>query len=242
MSFWDDLFKAAPTVQSDEIDCLNKANASPQVKSIDDLILERTKNWKPTGYFTPAEVQTLLATLEAEVQKVGIALRDAPMSTGDARAVKDMAFADILRKYTDKKKVFEDAVAQANANGTRAINAPSLKDFVLGAMRAISDGYVTAAVLSCRETGFEKVLQGAYNAMVAIGGVTYHVLGVAVEAGEAVVDALTTSAKIVAWIAKVAPWAAIGVGGYVGWRVIKKSKRFGLVSADHGGANAIDAG
>jgi hypothetical protein len=160
-----------PFANAEEVACLKRANASTQVAAIDKMIEDLGKNWKPTGYFRPAEVQSVLNVLAVEVDAVGKILAAAPLSTSDAAAMKAQAFADVLRKYTDRSKYYVTAIATANSSGIKAINAPGLKDFVIGSMRAISDAYVTASVLQCRQGWVEGILDRAYKAMASIGGV-----------------------------------------------------------------------
>lgn len=214
---------------SDEVACLNRANSSAQVMAIDGLISDLNKNWRPTGYYRPADIEGMLATLAAEAQNVGAAIAAAPLSTNDAQAVKDQAFEDIMRRYKDRSQGFERALATAKQTGATAINAPGFKDFVIASMRAISDGYVTATVLQCRQSWLEGALDRSYKAMAAIGAVAYRIVGVVVQAGENIVDATETLARVVAFLAKFAPYAAVGLAGLWGYTTVRKHGIRGLI-------------
>lgn len=209
---------------ADQVSCLNKANASPQVVAIDNLVTNLAKTWNPTGYYRPADVQSLLDMLATEAESAGAALASAPMSTGDAQQAKDMAFDDMLRRYKDRSQAYVKAIADAKASGATAINAPALKDWVIASMRSISDAYVTATVLQCRYSWAEKWLDRAYKGMAAIGAVAARILGVAVKVGESVVNAIDNAGKIAAVIIKYAPFAAVGLGGYILYKMAKKRK------------------
>ncbi len=214
--------RLARMLSGGELECLNKANNSPQVAAIDKLVTDLSKNWRPTGYYRPADIQGVLAVLESEAQAVGTAIASAPMSTGDARSVKDQAFADILRRYTDRSKGYLQAIADAQRSGATAINAPGFKDFVIGAMRSISDGYVTAAVLQCRQTWLESILDRGYKAMATIGGIAAKVGGVVVDVGESVVNAVDSAFSIAKFLIRAAPFIAIGLVGLIAYSVVQR--------------------
>lgn len=207
---------------SDQMACLNKANASPQVSGIDAIISNLAKNWNPTGYFRPVEIQSVLDMFADEAAAAGAAVAGAPSSTSDAASAKAQAFEDMLRKYKDRSQAYVQAIAQARAKGATVINAPAFKSFVLSAMQSISDAYVTATVLSCRQTWIEKWLDRAYRGMAAIGAVAFRLLGVAYKVGEGVVDAIDTAGSLAAKIIKYAPYAAAGIGAYLLYSFVKK--------------------
>jgi hypothetical protein len=207
---------------SDEQACLNKANASPQVAAIDAEIDKLSKGWHPTGYYSPADVQNILAVFADEAEAAGAALASAPISTGDASQVKAQAFADLMRKYSEPSKGYENAVIAAKSAGSNAIDAPGFKDWVIRSMRAISDAYVTATVLQCRQSWVEKWLDRAFRAMMAIGAVVWRVGGVAANLAVNVVKAVESAAGIVGALIRIAPFAAVGVGAYFLYTEFKK--------------------
>lgn len=205
-----------------EIGCLNKANASPQVIAIESVISNLAKNWHPTGYFRPADIQQVLDMLADEAAQAGAALAAAPLSTGDAESVKRQSFEDMLRRYKDRSQAYVKAISDARASGATAVNAPAFKSFVLGAMQSIADAYVTATVLHCRTTWIERWLDRAYRGMAAIGAVVAKIGGVVLKVGEAAVNAIDTAGSIAATIIRFAPWAALGLGAYMAYGFIKK--------------------
>jgi ribosomal protein L17 len=208
--------------QSDEISCLNKANASSQVMAIDNIVTNLAKNWHPTGYYRPAEVQTLLDMFATEAEQAGIALRDAPLSTSDARELKAQAFKDVVRRYLDQSQAYRQALKTAKTAGSNAIDAPGLKNWVIGSMRSISDAYLTATVLHCRQSWLEKWLDRAYRGMAAIGGVAFRILGVAANLAINVVEAAEKAIGIAGVIIKYAPYVGAGLGAYLLYNFVKK--------------------
>lgn len=215
--FIDDLKTRLQT--SDELACLKRANASPQVVAIDVLIDRLAKSWHPTGYYRPSEVQTLLDTLASEAADAGAALAAAPLSTSDAEAIKQMAFNDMLRRYKDRSRAYERAVVEAKQKAANVINAPALKDWVISSMRSISDAYVTATMLHCRQSWVETWLDRAYRAAVAIGAVAARILGIVKKLGEAAVDAVDKAGDLLAFLIKYGPYA---LGGLVLYNLVKK--------------------
>jgi hypothetical protein len=207
---------------ADQMACLNKANASSQVVAIDGIISNLAKNWRPTGYYRPAEVQQLLDLFATEAEQAGAALAAAPLSTSDASEAKAQAFEDIGRKYVDQSQAYKRAIAEAKAKGSNVIDAPGLKDWVIRSMQSLSDAYVTATVLQCRQTWVEKWLDRAYRGMAAIGAVAARIVGVAANLAINVVKAAESAVGIAGVIIKYAPYAAVGLGAYLLYNFVKK--------------------
>lgn len=207
---------------SDQMACLNKANNSSQVKAIDAIVDNLSKNWHPTGYYRPAEVQSLLDMFATEAAAAGAALAAAPDSTSDAASMKREAFEDVGRKYQDQSQAYKRAIAQAASKGSNVIDAPGLKDWVIRSMRSLSDAYVTATVLACRQTWIEKWLDRAYRGMANIGALAAGIIGVAANLAINVVKAAEATIGIAATIIKYAPYAAVGLGAYLLYNLVKK--------------------
>lgn len=169
---------------SDELRCLNLANASPKVVQLDDLISRLAKNWRPTGYYLVTDIEKMLAVFATEAEAAGKALSQAPNSTSDAESAKRQAFVDVIRRYRDRSYAYERAVAQAKSEGTRIIDAPSFRDWVIGSLRSLSDMYVTAAVLHCNFSTIERVLDTAYRGMAKIGEIAYGIGSAAYDAAK----------------------------------------------------------
>jgi hypothetical protein len=211
-----------PGQQSDELACLNKANASEQVRAIDAIVTNLARNWKPTGYFRPADVQSLITMFSDLAADAGAALAAAPLSTRDAESMKREAFEDVARKFVDQSQAYKRAISEAKAKGSNVINAPGLKEWVLRSMRSISDAYVTATVLHCRQTWIVKWLDRAHRGMAAIGEVVWRIGGVAANLAINVVDAAGTAFDLAGKVIKYAPYAAAGIGAYMLYTFIRK--------------------
>ena len=207
---------------ADQMKCLDRANASTQVRAIDSIIGNLAKSWHPTGYYRPAEVQSLLDLFATEAAEAGKALAAAPLSTSDAESAKRQAFEDVGRKYLDQSQAYRRALADAKSKGSNVIDAPGLKDWVIRSMQSISDAYVTATVLQCRQSWIERWLDRGYRGMAGIGAVAARIIGVAVDLAVNVVKAAEATIGIAGAIIKYAPYAAAGLGAYMLYVFIKK--------------------
>ncbi len=204
----------------EEIECLNRANNSTQVRQIDSIITDLGRNWKPTGFYAPADMQKLLTMIATESEAAAATLKAAPFSTGDAVDAKNRAFNDLLDTY--KNESYPAAVAKARQTGAEAISAPGFKDYVIKAMRSISNTYVTAAVLQCRETWLESILDKSYRAIAAIGAVAAAMIGAIVDLTKGVIKASGDLARLLALLVKWAPWVAVGGAGIFAVSVVRK--------------------
>lgn len=217
---WDSAMNAIG-MPSEEKACLDKANASAQVQAIDAQVESLARSWKPTGYYRPADIAKLLDTLATEAEAAGAALAGAPRSTSDAEAMIGQAFADLKRRYQEKAFVYQKALAQAQASGANVIDGPGVKNWVIASMRAISDAYVTATVLACRQSWVEAFLDRAYRAMVSIGSVAARVIGVVVKVGDTVLKA----ADDILDLYPIIKWGALGVGALFVFQAVRRLRR-----------------
>lgn len=223
MSFfpsWADMFDPGETA------CLARANATPQVKKIDGVVDDLTKNWNPTGYYLAADILRVLDLLDNELVASGVAITGAPSSTSDSAAVKTAAISDGKRIVRDGATPYRAAAVAAQASGA-AVNAPGFKHYCLMSLNAISQVYVTATVLQCRQTWLEKWLDRAYQVVVFIGNVLAKIGGVIVAAGQAVVDAAEAGVGAIKTLIKILPYIAIGLVAWVGYAWIRRAYEIG---------------
>jgi hypothetical protein len=93
-------------------------------------------------------------------------------------------------------------------------------------MLAISNVYVTAAVLQCRESLIVSILDRAYRGMAAIGKVAWDILGVAYDVAKGAVDAAEEGLGLLAALLKYTKWLLIigvsGVAIYAGLQFYRK--------------------
>jgi hypothetical protein len=199
-----------------EVQCVNEANQSAAIRAIDAKWEDLSRNWKPTGFYRPSEVQTLITTISASNAQARLALASAPHSTSDAQQVINQAHA-YLNRNDERALVYKNAVAAAAKSGTTAIDAPGLKDWVIKSMINISQAFVTVAVLECRSTW----LDAAANVINAIWSTAKRIVGIAIKVGDTVLKA----ADDVLDLYPIVKWGALGVGAL--WVLNEIRKRRG---------------
>lgn len=199
-----------------ELNCLNQANASPSVAAIDAKTEDLARNWKPTGFYKPSEVQSILTSLLVANTQARAVLGTAPLSTGDAQTMIKQAHA-YLDRNQERAKIYQTALANAASSGTTVIDAPGLKDWVLKSMVNISQAYVTAAVLSCRSTWLDT----AANVITGIWNTAKRVVGIIIKAGDTLLKVADDAFDLYPYI----KWGAIGLGAYLIYdRIIKRRR------------------
>lgn len=210
---------------ADQKRCTDKANAAPQVTKMEGEVRRLRQSWNPTGFYLPKEISSLIAALKEAAAVAGDALKNAPDSTSDAATVKRDAFDTALEKIYDRGKFYEQAIIDTKKAGLTAIGAPGFKKYVLDAMSSIAWVYTQAAYLHCRQTWLESVLDRGWRAIANLGAVVARVLGVAADVAGGVLNVGKGALDVLAFVAKWAPYAALGVGGYFAYaRFIRDRK------------------
>lgn len=201
----------APAV---EAGCLNEANASSAVAALDASVTDIVTNWKPTGYYSPDQiVQITQLIMPLAIGAVAL-VSSAPSSTSDSATVKKIAIDDLNRKMADAQK-FSAGAAEAVGKGIRVVEAPGLYRWVINTLMAVSQAYVTAAVLNCN-TG---PLDSLNNALQAVGRFLKGLAKIALAIGETILkipDALSSMWTVVKY------GAIAGAAYYVYREFIKK--------------------
>lgn len=203
-----------------DANCLAKANqyAAPIDMQVDDI----NKNWTPNGYFSPDQVEQIMAVLQPQIIAALALVQAAKRSTSDA----DQIIAERVHNlqgrlgtapgYDQTVNKYLSAATEAKVRQVRVIDAPGMKKFVLGCLRAVSDAYVARSMLDCEYT-FLDTLGGTFA---KIRDVLLGLVQVVVEAGEAVLEVASTTISIL----KYAKWGALGLGAYWVYREGTKRK------------------
>lgn len=166
-----------------EVRCINEANASPQIAQIDAQTLDLAKNWQPTGFYTPSEMEGMINQITQASATARFALTTASYSTSDAGTMINQAKA-YLDRNDDRAQVYRDGVSRAKSTGTAVINAPGFKDWILKSLVNISQAYVTVYALDCRTTWLDTV----GNVAAAIVSGAKRIGGVVAQAGQTVLQ------------------------------------------------------
>lgn len=200
-----------------QVDCVNQANATPMVQSLDTKWQNLAATWKPTGVFLPADVNTLVSAVVQQLIGAKAVVLVAPASVSDQLQVRMQAVDDIDKMFADGARFSQAATAALASGGV--VNAPDLKDYVLKGLLAASNAYVTAAVLSCNVSW----LQSVADALDAVGALALKIGGVVVSAAETVVDVAASTFAFTDAIAKYSgPLVVAGVGFFVWWKYFRK--------------------
>lgn len=207
-------FGGGSSDSEEQVRCINKANNSSQVRAIEGEISRLRQSWNPTGYFRPADILGVVAKIKDAAATAGAALAKAPLSTGDAEAMKREAFRDAEAKIAGEGMFYEDGARSAAQAGKGAVYAPAFKRWVLGSMQQIANVYVTATVLHCRQTWVERYLDEGYKAISKLGGYVAGILGVAGDVIKNAAGLIPKGFGLLAFILEYAPYAAAGLGAW----------------------------
>ncbi len=185
-SIWDQWSQmVSQAMPSQESVCLNEANA--KVASLDAQTQDLARTWRPTGFYSPQQIDTIVAEGYRLGSRANDAVRAAPLSTSDAQTSKAIAVKDVQRKIAEGQK-YVQAAAEARAKGIAVVSAPGLHAWMIGMMTATSQSLVTAAVLDCNMPWLASMIilfQGLFN---IAASVVKKIVGVAVKVGETVLN------------------------------------------------------
>ena len=191
--------------------CIDDANA--QVASLDAQTLDLAKNWNPTGFYSPADVQRLVTQTMALISSATDAVGQAPRSTADAETQIQQAL-DTLFQKGQKALVYTQAIGDAAKQGKDVINASGLKGWVLDSMNAASNALVTSAVLECNTPWLASAVMALAPLFAALAGVAKSVVNAVLKIGETalkIAEDLPEIWTIVKWgtVAAVSIWALL---------------------------------
>lgn len=203
--------------RKEEMRCLAQANASPQVQRVDALTHDLAVNWNPTGFYHPDDVANLVSKILGENAKARVVLASAAYSTSDAGTVINQGFA-YLKRNDERARLYSNAVAAARASGTKIINAPGLKTWVLQSLVNISQAYVTTFALDCRTTWLDTV--GAVAA--DITAVAKRIGGIAAAAGDTILQAAEDVWSLYPALKWVALAGVLAFGGIFAWGSVRR--------------------
>jgi len=198
----------------------------PAFAEMDAQIQNIKDNWNPTGFYTPDDIDKvqravaeLVATANDQLQNaVDIHLEGLPQDAFD----KGFSLRTDLNAWVvDKFQPYMDAYKKAKANNVRVVNAPGLKDWAFGTMKAARDLMFYASLLVCSTTGLEIAASAGRDVMQRVSDVIMRVVGAAISAGEAVVDAVDWTFTVL----KYAKYAAVVGGAYWLYLQIQKNRR-----------------
>ena len=196
--------------------CLDEANA--KVAPLDARVADLAKNWKPTGFYAPDDIQKIIVQTMQLVSSASNALAEAPYSASDSQSQIQQAITK-LGQQGQRSMVYVQALRDASASGANVINAAGLKTWVLDTMQATSSALVTAAVMECNMPWLANVIiefQGYFDVLAAV---VKRVVGVVLSVGDSVLKVADHLGDIMTFL----KWAAIIGGG--AWGVMELRRR-----------------
>lgn len=198
---------AAPSATSQCIDQANAATAPFDAK-VNDL----AQNWQPTGFYTSDDIRSIVSSVMTTIAQAQ-ALVDQAAKEPNASQDSVMRATDDLANAGKKSLDYLQAANQADAQGTRAINAVGLKRWVTDSLGAASNAMATAMVIGCITPWWVGALAAFQTVFDKAWGVVRAVVGTALQIGE---DALTVASSLDD-IYNVLKWGALAFGAYWLW-------------------------
>ncbi|HMG13474.1 MAG TPA: hypothetical protein VK571_09870 [Gemmatimonadaceae bacterium] len=197
-------------IGSPESQCLAAANQTmaPFDAKIDDL----ARNWKPTGFYTSADIRGLINQTLALVREAQAAVNAAAAEPNASQDSVMRATTDLGRKGQDSLDYLK-AASDADAQGIRVINAPGFKRWVTDTMGAASSAMVTAAVIGCITPWWVGALAAFQSAFDLLIEILRDFVGAVAAVGERVLKAADAVLSMVQYILL----GAAGLAAYYIW-------------------------
>jgi hypothetical protein len=209
---WDAV-TGAMAGQSQESQCIDQANTAtaPFDARIDDL----AKNWNPTGFYTSADMRTIIGAALSTVQK-GQAAIDQAAAEPNASQDSVMRATDDLARAGQRSLTYIQAANAADQQGLATLNAPGLKRWVLDTMAAASSALVTAMTIGCLRPWWVDALSAFQAAFDTAWAIVKRVVGAVLAIGETALKV----AEDLPEIYDVLKWVAVAGVAYWLWREI----------------------
>jgi hypothetical protein len=216
-----------PSPPSGTAVCLASANAN--TANLDAKINDLAKNWHPTGFYTPAQVRALVSNVMAVIANARSAVAKAQGQTGLAEAAQSnlrQSLADMARQEA-RSLEYLAAASAATSSGAKAVNAPGMKTWVTNAMNAASSAFVTADVVSCELPFWIAVMAGFLGLVGSVVEAIKKIVGVAIAAGEAVLDVARDAAESIPVMWQIVKWGGLAALGVLAVWKLKEYRKSG---------------
>lgn len=196
------------------------ALGAAEVSSFERISDELAKNWRPSGFYTPAQVLAVIDKMAEVFAQADKPLQAYLSGSYNYKPTINMVRSRLSSTYA-RGITYLNAVKVAQAKGLTIIDAPGLKKWVIDtfnaaatssdALRLMAD--IKPAIVSILETVYD-VMQAAYDFIRKVVGVAADVVRAAGSAVLAIPDTVGTIIKVATWggVALVAWW------GYTKWK------------------------
>ncbi len=218
-----------PVALGDSIDdCVHEGlKCTPEV---DAQVESLSKTWRPTGYFSPADVRALIGQVLAANRGAWDAVIKAMDNTIETQLPNLRASITQLSRVGDQALVYLEAARNAELAGAgTAVEAPGLRDWVLFSLNKGTSAAQAAYIATCVRPGALQLIGMVLTAWAGLAknaidfarkivGIAADVVIKSVKAAEDVVD-------VTAWLIRWTPpigVAALGLWLY--WKYGRKRK------------------
>lgn len=183
----------------DATDCVDEANS--KTAPLDATILDMAKNWNPSGFYSPDQMQALIAQAQVIEKAARAHLTSASaVATQDARSGTIADAFDKLDASGSRSLDFIQAMNTAKTQGIKIVDAPGLRKWVLDTMSAASNAHVVAYTMECITPSVVTAIIAYQEAFDKAASVVKKVVGVVVSAGDAILHLPDTVADIYPYV------------------------------------------
>jgi hypothetical protein len=204
----------------EQTECLDKANV--KVAPIDAQINDLSKNWHPSGYYTPEQMGTLIDQTLLALRSAGDHVRGAPTATGDASQMISEATGKIARRGQDSLD-FIRAKNTAVTSGIKIIDAPGLRRWVISSLQDAGYAHTTAFVQECAMPGLASAIIAYQRVFDGAAGIIKSIVGVAIDVAKAVGSTVLHLPDTISTMFTYLKWGVIGGAGL--WVFLEVKKR-----------------
>lgn len=199
---------ASPPSQTSQ--CIDQANAA--TAPFDAKVNDLAQNWQPTGFYTSDDIRSIVGSVMTTIAQAQ-ALVDQAAKEPNASQDSVMRATDDLANAGKKAIDYLQAANQADAQGTRAINAVGLKRWVTDSLGGASSAMTTAAVIGCITPWWVGALAAFQSVFDKAWAVVKAVVGTVLQIGEDVLKVASNLDEIY----NVLKWGALAYGAYWLW-------------------------
>jgi hypothetical protein len=192
-----------------------RAAAKQASQGLDATVADMAKNWKPVGFYTPADFEKMLNSTFAVLKAAGDALDAMNPPSETSRSLR----GSITYRYGEALP-FVQALNQVKAQGVQVVDAPGFKRWVIKAMNEAALAHEHLAYMACRASWIVTYGTTLLVVCMAAAEVARKIAKVAVQVGQVILkipDDIGTMYKY-------ATWGVVIGGGLVLWRAHKAGR------------------
>jgi hypothetical protein len=182
--------------------------------------LERT--WNPTGVYTWQDMSNVVAAtvgLAKLASDAGVRFFSGNSMPSARDKVRDAA--DHYNSIAKRSLDYTEAWKTAKAAG-KPVSAPGFKRWVIDDLRAAAELFRAVEVAVCKEPWWLSSAVAISGAFISVVDVAKRVVGAVLTVAEGAVKAAERTGDIVGFLLSWGPYLALGVGGYLVYKKVRK--------------------